>query len=224
MMFASLALGACLDMGSSPDCTPADTTHSCCVKNNPTRPEVCDGRESMANGLVGRKVAAVATLSLSLNDVDAFQAAQPEIEDVLMKCARLAEDEINRLHLGGRKTRKEECDKEVEKKPDGSTVTQAMRWGIEKHRIARACVEKHLGQRIPGFFGLERRYRYDHSTGQKSLVNKEEIDRLMQRGKGNDLIGTLEPDVVIPSGDPLRPWAVYDFKFRAPGKAWVRRT
>ena len=98
MMFASLALGACLDMGSIPDCTPADTTHSCCVKNNPTRPEVCDGRESVANGLVGRKVAVVATLSLSLNDVDAFQAAQPEIEDVLIKCARLAEDEIVTVH------------------------------------------------------------------------------------------------------------------------------
>jgi hypothetical protein len=131
MLLASLALGACLDMEGSPDCTPADTTHSCCVKNNPARPEICDGRERVANGPVGRKVAIAATLTLLLHDVDAFQAAQPEIEDVLVKCARQAEDEINRLHLGGRKARREECDKEMEKRPNGSTVTQAMRWGLK---------------------------------------------------------------------------------------------
>jgi hypothetical protein len=172
MLFASLGLGACLDMQGSPDCTPADTTHSCCVKNNPTRPEVCDGREGMSNGPIGRKVAVAATLALPLNDADTFETARPEIEDILVRCVRQAEDEINRTHLGGRKTRRDECDKEIEKKPNGSPVTQAMRWGLEKQRV--------------------------------------------HQKKGSDLTGTLEPDVVIHSGDPLRPWAVYDFKFPCP--------
>ena len=38
----------------------------------------------------------------------------------------------------------------------------------------------------------------------------------MQQGRGNELVGTLQPDVVIHSGDPLDVLAVYDFKFPCP--------
>jgi hypothetical protein len=65
----------------------------------------------------------------------------------------------------------------------------------------------------PGGFSLKPRYRYDRRTGQKSLVSAEEKDALLRQG-GEALKGTLEPDVVIHSGDPLQVQAVYDFKFR----------
>jgi hypothetical protein len=48
------------------------------------------------------------------------------------------------------------------------------------------------------------------------LVSPEEARRLLQQGCGNELEGTIVPDVVIHSGDPLEVLAVYDFKFPCP--------
>ena len=46
-----------------------------------------------------------------------------------------------------------------------------------------------------------------------SLVSNEEARSLLRSGCGDELTGTLVPDVVIHSGDPLLAQAVYDFKF-----------
>ncbi|HYO64529.1 MAG TPA: hypothetical protein VEU33_00495, partial [Archangium sp.] len=45
---------------------------------------------------------------------------------------------------------------------------------------------------------------------------KEARERLVRQGREKELEGTLEPDVVIHTGDPLKVWAVYDFKFPCP--------
>ncbi|HZH17072.1 MAG TPA: hypothetical protein VE057_22140 [Archangium sp.] len=100
--------------------------------------------------------------------------------------------------------------------PCGKKVTRAMQLGTEKHTLARQCVEQKLTARIPGRFSLEQRYRYDPRTGQKQLVSREEEQALRQHGCGEELEGTIVPDGVIHSGNPLDVLAVYDFKFPCP--------
>jgi hypothetical protein len=112
----------------------------------------------------------------------------------------------------------------VAKDPCGRTVTVAMQQGLEKHALALQCAQKSLDKLMPGRFSLEQRYRYDRTTRRKQLVSREEARALLRQGCGEQLKGTLVPDVVIHSGNPLEVLAVYDYKFRAPGKAWVRRT
>jgi hypothetical protein len=44
ILLASIGTHGCFE---GANCTPADTTHGCCVKNNPTTPEACDGIEGV---------------------------------------------------------------------------------------------------------------------------------------------------------------------------------
>jgi len=46
---------------------------------------------------------------------------------------------------------------------------------------------------------------------------REHLSRVRPGGRGDELRGTLRPDVVIHSGNPLRAEAVYDLKFPCPG-------
>lgn len=207
---------ACLDMQDSTQCTPADTTYSCCMKKHFDHPEFCDGRETTKTVVTAGKVVATSAVALGLRDEDSFQRKRSDIEEVLARCARQTEDDFNRLRLGGRKPTVEDCGKVIGKGSDGSPVTQAIQWGLEKHDLVRACVNEHLAKHIRGSFSLEQRYRYDPATGRKSLVSQEEVDRLLREGRQRELTGTLQPDVVIHNGDPLKPWAVYDFKFPCP--------
>ena len=69
---------------------------------------------------------------------------------------------------------------------------------------------------MPERFSLEQSYRYDPQTGQKQLVSGKEAQALLQQGCGDELAGTIVPDVVIHSGNPLEVLAVYDLKFPCP--------
>ena len=91
-----------------------------------------------------------------------------------------------------------------------------MQLGIEKHQLAVQCARERLGALIPGRFSLEQRYRHDQRTGERRLISNEEAQALLRRGCGDELEGTLRPDVVIHSGNPLDALAVYDFKFTCP--------
>ena len=232
ILLAGIGASGCVE-GSN--CTPADTTHSCCVKNNPHTPGACDGIEGMEGQsfrtvqstksppappnnrpTIGGKVALTAVAALVLKDSEAFQSARAELEKILEECAKQAEEDVNRKRLGGRKPKKADCDQEIGKKTNGAPITQAMRWGLEKHKEARKCADIALNQLIPGQFSLEQRYRFDPATGRTSLVSKEARETLVQQGREKELEGTLEPDVVIHPGDPLKAWAVYDFKFPCP--------
>jgi Protein of unknown function (DUF3396) len=95
-------------------------------------------------------------------------------------------------------------------------VTRAMQLGREKHALALQCTGEKLDALIPGRFSLEQRYRYDPQTGQKQLISPEETQTLRQHGCGDELEGTIVPDVVIHPGNPLEVLAVYDFKFPCP--------
>jgi hypothetical protein len=63
---------------------------------------------------------------------------------------------------------------------------------------------------------LEPRYRYDSQTMEKSLLSSGEMRRLLEAGRGTELVGTIAPDVVIHLGDPLRPVDLFEFKFPCP--------
>ena len=88
-----------------------------------------------------------------------------------------------------------------------------MRLGTEMHEVARQCAEEELNKLRPGGFSLEQRYRYDSRTGRKKLVSTAEEQALKDSGNQGELRGTVKPDVVIHSGDPLDVQAIYDFKF-----------
>jgi hypothetical protein len=48
------------------------------------------------------------------------------------------------------------------------------------------------------------------------LISREKARALCQQGCSGELEGTIVPDVVIHSGNPLEVLAVYDFKFPCP--------
>ncbi|QRK05496.1 hypothetical protein JQX13_35795 [Archangium violaceum] len=138
------------------------------------------------------------------------------IERELVECAEWANETVNRQHFGGNNPSRSQCQEELGKDPCGRKVTRAMQLGNEKHRLALQCAKQKLGARIPGRFSVEQRYRYDQQTGKKQLVGSEEEHALRQQGCADELVGTLVPDVVIHSGNPLEVLAVYDFKFPCP--------
>lgn len=95
----------------------------------------------------------------------------------------------------------------------GRRVTWAMRLGSEMHEEALACVGQVLGRLRKGGFSLDPCYRYDKQTGKRTFVSCQEVKDLLDRGCGDELLGTIRPDVVLHSGDPLDIQAVFDFKF-----------
>ncbi|MFL5353599.1 hypothetical protein [Archangium sp.] len=136
----------------------------------------------------------------------------------MKKCADQADEQVNRKQFGGKSPSRSQCQEEVEQDPcdRNRRLTRAMQLGREKHRLALQCTAEKLGGLIPGRFSLEQRYRGDPRTGKKELVSPEEARTLLQQGCGDELAGTIVPDVVIHSGDPLEILAVYDFKFPCP--------
>jgi hypothetical protein len=65
----------------------------------------------------------------------------------------------------------------------------------------------------PGGFSLSPRYRYDTATGKAEFIPREAVNELLRKGRGAELKGTLEPDIVIHTGAPHQVQAVYDYKF-----------
>jgi hypothetical protein len=155
-------------------------------------------------------VAAAATLSS--DDAVLTRELKADVERVLKECAELANEVVNRKRFGGDPTRAQ-CEEVVGTDQRGRKMTRAMQLGEEKHAEALACAAARLGELLPGRFNLEQRYRYDPVTRQKELMSEEQRQKLLRQGQSDMLKGTLVPDVVIHSGNPLEVQAVYDFKF-----------
>jgi hypothetical protein len=143
-------------------------------------------------------------------DDDTKRAIRREME----LCANQARTDVLLRHRGtfeGPIPNKGEC-KQLTVDTEGRSVTWAIRLGLEMHEAALECAETRLnGMRVR--FSLKPRYRFNRATKEKSLISPEEKAALLRQG-GEELKGTLEPDVVIHTGDPLQVQAVYDFKFR----------
>lgn len=235
---ASTGLSGCY-ASSTTDCTPADTTYSCCLKKHRDDPEACHGLEgsevatfqtatttttttTKPISALGAKEAAAITATIASaaiaalvqgDDEEALDELQDELDQMMTECAHHAEQTLNRRSLGGRRLTAEQCNEEVGKDEDGKPVTRAMALGKEKHAEAFACIKGKLEKLIPGYFLIEQRYRYDQARKRVNPMSKEEIERLVKEGRKAELRGTLEPDLVIHSGDPTRARFVYDFKF-----------
>jgi hypothetical protein len=85
--------------------------------------------------------------------------------------------------------------------------------GQEKHREALSCVEDTLKQWMKGRYALEQRYRYLGQPGQVEPLSTQQVEQLLREGRWKELVGTLEPDVVIHTGDLKQVLWVYEFKF-----------
>ncbi len=135
------------------------------------------------------------------------------IEQALKECAEHARTRVLIAERQGKTPTSGECNELV----PGKSVTLAMFLGQDMHRVALQCAEERLGQLRPGGFSLEPRYRYDSKMRRTTLISEQEAQALLRQRRGDELKGTLRPDVVIHSGDPLRVDIVYDFKFSCTG-------
>jgi hypothetical protein len=135
------------------------------------------------------------------------------IRQALEECADKARSDVMYRHFQRSPTH-EECLEVVESDAQGQPVTRAMLLGREQHQAALECAEQRLRQLKPGGFTLSPRYRYNPSTGETQFIPPEEVQALLDQGRGAELRGTLEPDLVIHlPGQPLHVQRVFDFKF-----------
>lgn len=167
------------------------------------RPDYCalmTGKEAGAVTVRGGAELASVAATLRLLEPD----LKLRVERALEHCAEQAEAEVNRRHLGGASPTRQQCQEVLTTKdPCGRTVTRAMQWGSEKHTLALQCTQEKLDVLLPGRFSLEPRYRYDKATGQTRWLTPQEVRTLLRDGCGEELKGTLAPDVVLHAGHPL---------------------
>ncbi len=207
-------LGACVSMPGRgvPGYYANDTLSARCLRN-PAYCATLAGRE-VGSGSVRTTVGeAVLSVAAALKVLDS--EAKASIKQAMDQCADMARTEVLLRHQGtfeGPIPNAHEC-KSFTVDATGRSVTWAIRLGLEMHEAALKCAEAKLNGMRPGGFSLKPRYRFNRTTKEKSLISPEEKAALLKKG-GEDLKGTLEPDVVIHTGDPLQVLAVYDFKFR----------
>ena len=150
-----------------------------------------------------------ATVAVAVKVLD--EALHLSIKEALKECANQARTTVLLKRLNGRRPTPQECNENVEW--EGRMLTRAMWLGNLMHDDALDCIQEKLELLRPGGFSLKQRYRHNERTGETTLVSKDEVKRLIEQGRKNELKGTIEPDVVLHSGDPLHPEDVYDFKF-----------
>lgn len=189
-----------------------DSATSACRQN----PALCArlaGEETVVPMARAAQVAASASVTGSV----VLRVLRPEEQSVLEKalteCADEARSEVLVRLFQGRSPTPEECREEVEEDAKGNAVTRAMKLGIEMHMAALACAHKRLGALRPGGFSLEPRYRYNPKTQKWEPMSRQEEQALLEQGNTGALKGSLVPDIVIHTGDPLQVLAIYDFKF-----------
>jgi hypothetical protein len=143
------------------------------------------------------------------------EVMEASLGEILVECARQADEEVNRKEFGGKSPTQAQCDEQV-----GGTrenpVTRAMTLGRAKHELATQCAQEKLGGAYPGRFSLQQRYRLNPRTRQLELIRHDTEVGMLRQGGGGQLAGTVVPDVVIHTGDPLQVQGVYDFKFPCP--------
>jgi hypothetical protein len=179
------------------------------------RPELCAhlaGEQAVVPIARSLKVVA-STIRAATGAVRVLEAtAAAVIEQKLVRCADEARSKVLAERLNGRSPTVPECNSLVEDGP-GRRITLAMQLGCAMHEVALRCAREDLNKLRPGGFSLEQRYRYTRDSRKLEVVSENEARALLRQGCGDELVGTLVPDVVIHEGDPLEVLAIYDFKF-----------
>jgi hypothetical protein len=143
------------------------------------------------------------------------KAQRTRVEEAILECVKDADFQLNERYFGGSPTR-EQCAEVVGRNARGEPVTRAMHLGREKHQLALECIQKKLQELRPGGFSLEQRYRLNEGSGKWVPLSQSEVEALLRAG-GKALVGTLEPDIVIHTGNPAEVLDVLDLKFPCPG-------
>ena len=217
-----LLAGLCPAAALAWSCTQADSTYSCCLKRHPENSDACGAISVSAprSTASATKVAAgtiVAATTLSSDEQQRRDALVQQVDEVVEACADLAQAEVQLQRFGTRPLTAQECSEVVAQLGDGKAVTRAMELGTAKHEFALRCVRERLGRLLPGMFSIEQRYLYDAKANRKRPISQEEVARLLAQGLKRELLGSLEPDLIIhQAGNLLAIIAVYDFKFPCP--------
>jgi hypothetical protein len=213
VVLVSAALSGCTSTGRG-FAQHADSASSAC-RQNPFYCKQVAGEETVVPlGVRAQAARTGASLAGALKVFDDDQ--RNRIEQLLKDCVEQTSAEVNLRRFGGNPTA-EQCAERVGVDAKGKPVTRAMTLGTEKHEAALRCIEAALNRELPGGFRLEQRYRYDRSTKETTVLSEEQAQALLRQGRGNELRGTIRPDVVIDGVDASRPHAVYDLKFPCPG-------
>ncbi len=213
VLVASMLLGGCAgtpNRGNSLRYTDS-ATNSC--RQSPALCAKVPGEQPLLPLSGPASVAASAGITGQMVQRVLEASTRARVDEVLKECADLARSEVLLRHLGNKSPTPAECNEAVSRDARGKAVTRAMQLGQLMHQEALKCTEDTLNELLPGRFSLEQCYRYDPASGKVSLVSPEERQALLRQGRSCELLGSLVPDVVIHTGNPLEAEAVYDFKF-----------
>ena len=203
---------ACTTTSGAPRGYGYDNSVSAACRQNPAQCATLSGKEAAYEPLVqvGTAVGTIAAVLRVLDDVE-----RGSIDRALERCADRARSEVLLRYpstFKGTAPDAAECNEETVD-ARGRSVTWAMRLGTEMHEVASQCAQEELSRLRPSGFSLESRYRYDSRTRGWKQVSPQEERALVESGNAGELRGTLKPDVVIHSGNPLDVLEIYDFKF-----------
>ncbi len=195
-----------------------DTESNACVRF----PGNCPGAQGMASGQkVAEAGATLGSIGAALYTED--QAQQNRIAEAILECVKDADFKLNERYFGGSPTR-EQCAEVVGRDARGNPVTRAMTLGQEKHTLALECIQQKLAEIRPKGFSFNQRYKENKATGRWVPLSEQQVNALLRSG-GDGLIGTIVPDIVIHTGNPVEVLDVFDLKFPCPGTnaaTWYR--
>ncbi len=210
----SLLLGACagVERHGAPRvyAQAFDTETNACLRF----PGNCPGAQGLAaRQRVAEAGATFASIAATLYTED--KAQQARIAEAILDCVKDADFQLNERYFGGNPTR-EQCAEVVGRDARGNPVTRAMLLGREKHALALQCIQQKLHEIRPSGFSLNQRYRQNKATEKWEPLGEQQVQALLRAG-GEGLIGTLVPDIVIHTGNPVEVLDVFDLKFPCPG-------
>jgi hypothetical protein len=210
----ALLLGACAGMERHG--TPRvyaqgfDTETNACLRF----PGNCPGAQQLAARQRAAEAGATfASIAATLYSEDKIQ--QNRIAEAILDCVKDTDFKLNERYFGGNPTR-EQCSEVVGRDTRGNPVTRAMLLGREKHTLALECIQQKLDEIRPKGFSLNQRYQQNKATGKWEPLSEQQVKALLRAG-GTGLIGTIEPDIVIHTGNLVEVLDVFDLKFPCPG-------
>jgi hypothetical protein len=217
---AALLLGGCvsgMERRGAPRvyAQAVDSETNACIRFPANCPPgaATDAETLAARQRVAEAGATLGSTAAALRTLEKDQRAR--IEEAILECVKDADYQLNERYFDGSPTR-QQCQEVLEQDSRGRPVTRAMRLGVEKHDLASQCIEQKLQKIRPGGFSLNQRYRLNNSTGKWEPLSRQAVEALLRKG-GKELVGTIEPDLVLHTGNPAEVLGVYDLKFPCPG-------
>lgn len=218
--------------GAAGECGPRDLTPECCLKQLPGEWERCTGLSEAPGATadaVGRApsgalrltaagmTGVVAAQSVFINSAERRGAELTadllsKVEDVIVRCVREADRQVNAHHFGGRSPELALC----QSIKVGERTTWAVYLGLFKHEQSWPCLREALDKLLPKKnYRLHPRFWLNERTGKWEYLSEDEVSQIVARHGWKGLTGTIEPDIVILDEQGFIVH-VYDLKFPCP--------